>query len=128
MGRTPRLTLQALGAGVRFDRSSQNDRGAYLLALKKDPCALCGRLPEFRGHNSHGRARFSGELDHIQPKLRRAHTTSTEWENLTGMCVDCNAAKGSMSLLGYLLAKDVMTVGVPPGELVISRFRAREGL
>jgi DNA-directed RNA polymerase subunit RPC12/RpoP len=66
---------------------------AYAMALRRDPCAYCGRE--------------GGERDHIVPRVvLGGHTgggyTSDEVSNLTGACPDCNVAKSDASLLEYL--------------------------
>lgn len=76
---------------------------SYRLALKTDPCSYCSRLKSY--------ARST--LDHIYPRLNgggRAKPgskakSSSGWENLTAACADCNTAKGTDSLLQFMLGR-----------------------
>jgi hypothetical protein len=81
--------------------------------IKGDPCALCGRVTQGRRSTSGAR----GTLDHIHP---RSCGGSNHWSNLANTCSTCNNAKGSYSLLGYLLIS-----GMPKAER--KRLR-KEGL
>jgi 5-methylcytosine-specific restriction endonuclease McrA len=78
---------------ARFVAGSRSvgTRAAYREALRRDPCAYCGGPTE-------SRAFPSGTLDHIDHERRGL----ADWTNLIGACADCNAGKGTSSLLGFL--------------------------
>lgn len=84
-------------------RLPANPRGSrdvtyYGRIVRRDPCSYCG-----------GRG---GTRDHIIPKSSgREHFHVAD--NLTGACVSCNGAKGSLDLLGFLLAR-LPEAGAPP--------------
>lgn len=61
---------------------------AYAGFVRRDPCSYCA-----------GR---STEADHIEPIAAGGRGV---WENLTGACRSCNAAKGDRPLLTYLLTR-----------------------
>lgn len=61
---------------------------AYVDILLRDPCTYCGGP--------------SDTIDHIEPVSR---SRSSEWLNLTPACRSCNSAKGTKSLLTFLLYK-----------------------
>lgn len=64
----------------------RDTRAAYRRMLHRDPCSYCG-----------GRA---GTFDHIVPRALRGVGGV---ENLTAACEPCNARKGPMPLLLWLL-------------------------
>ena len=60
----------------------------WMLILRLDPCAYCGRRP-------------SGTVDHIKPRRYPDRETNT-WVNMTGACASCNSNKGVNDLLFVL--------------------------
>lgn len=64
-----------------------NAIGSYRRALRRDPCAYCGKRSD------------EMELDHIQP---RAAGGRDFWGNLTAACSGCNREKRTWTLLGFL--------------------------
>lgn len=82
------------------NRNTQRQRKARYKSkgvgyLSADPCAYCGADSE--------------HVDHIVP---RAAGGSDEWDNLTASCKRCNLAKGTTSLLQFLLNRQDMPVVV----------------
>jgi 5-methylcytosine-specific restriction endonuclease McrA len=72
----------------RWTQRRARGESAFRSVLRADPCAYCGRA--------------GGTVDHITPQSRggtwRPH-------DLTGACAACNAAKDSVDLLPFLLAR-----------------------
>lgn len=75
--------------------------GAYLRALRADPCSYCGDVGE--------------ALDHIDA---RDGGGVTAWENLTSACHSCNGEKSKLTLLGFL-GRRQLTDPLPPAEDVV---------
>jgi len=77
-------------------RSYRHLSEKWVAILRKDPCSFCG-------------VRASITIDHIFPlsKFNELKTYSTfgpnNWENLTGVCWDCNEFKGTTKLLRFLV-------------------------
>lgn len=65
--------------------------GGFAYVLAEDPCAYCGAV--------------GGTIDHIQPVSRGGANSET---NFTGACSSCNSAKGNLSLLGFLLRRELL--------------------
>lgn len=63
---------------------------AYIAALKHDPCVWCNHT--------------GGTRDHIQP---RSCGGSDGWSNIAGACSSCNGTRGSLSILQYLLVRQI---------------------
>jgi 5-methylcytosine-specific restriction endonuclease McrA len=57
----------------------------YIAALRRDPCAYCGKPVQ--------------HIDHIVP---RVESGPDDWTNLTGACASCNSRKSTMSVLRFL--------------------------
>lgn len=73
-------------------RGAEPDRLAreYVRILRGDPCCYCGNHVE------------RIEIDHITPV---SDGGDGAWDNLTPSCRSCNAAKGSRTLLSFLLER-----------------------
>jgi 5-methylcytosine-specific restriction endonuclease McrA len=80
------LTVEHVRKGVETNQSS------YKQVLRRDICSYCG-MPALRPQT----------IDHIVPSSCGGSQSIT---NLTASCARCNVAKGSASLLGFLLAKN----------------------
>ena len=74
-------------------RERRANKESWKNLMRRDPCAYCGR----RG----------GTVDHIVAKLRKTIKPQPlqKWTNYTGACFECNVAKGSTSLLLFLLSR-----------------------
>lgn len=66
---------------------------AWRRVVQKDPCAYC---------NGPG-----GTADHIVPRDARSGRKENVWGNLTGACRSCNMLKGTLSPLGFMLARSI---------------------
>lgn len=69
--------------------------GTWEAMVRADPCAFCGRRP-------------AGEVDHIVPRRRNLTSPGVvkgenAFSNSAAACRDCNDAKGTQSLLLFLL-------------------------
>ncbi|MEX2195212.1 MAG: HNH endonuclease signature motif containing protein [Thermoleophilaceae bacterium] len=69
-------------------------RRVFELVLRRDPCAYCAVRPSSR------RAAKRYTVDHVEPRSQGGPNTI---DNLVGACPTCNRAKGSHSLLLFLL-------------------------
>lgn len=69
------------------------DDRRYLNALALDPCAYCGQP--------------ATDLDHIQPKGAGVDS----WDNLTSACGTCNKRKQRVTLLGFMLRRQLLDDG-----------------
>jgi hypothetical protein len=67
-------------------REGSEDARYYEAVLRADPCCYCGAAHE--------------HLDHIVPV---AADGEEDWTNLTSACARCNFAKGTASLLLFLI-------------------------
>jgi len=87
-----------LGPGIPGGRplrtDGQSHYEAWLALARRDPCAYCG-------------VGASGTVDHVEPQCRTTSGVGTThaWINTVGACQRCNGAKGSRSLLLFLLAR-----------------------
>jgi 5-methylcytosine-specific restriction endonuclease McrA len=75
-----------------FTSCTRSDEVEYKRAMRRDPCAYCGKP--------------SSSTDHIQPT---ANEGKNEWTNMTGACHSCNISKWTMPLLlflGYRITKN----------------------
>lgn len=82
--RNPRSALRAVAP---FD----DEALAYVEVIRRDPCVYCGRP--------------SDTIDHINPV---SISRSSQWDNLAPACRSCNSAKGTRSLLNFLLYRLVL--------------------
>lgn len=73
-------------------RGAEPDTAAreYVQIIRHDPCSYCGTRPT------------RVEVDHIVPVSAGG---TGAWDNLTPACRPCNAAKGSRTLLSFLLER-----------------------
>jgi 5-methylcytosine-specific restriction endonuclease McrA len=78
------------GRGAFRSVEAGSDEDAYLLTVAQDPCAYCGER--------------ATELDHIVPGVDSI-------DNVTAACRSCNARKGTLSLLGWLIRRRLIADG-----------------
>lgn len=83
---TSEIFFRSLELKEKFDPHSRDK-------IRKDPCAYCGET-------SHDLR----TVDHVTPK---ASGGSNSLSNLVSSCSECNNEKGSMSLLEYLLHRQL---------------------
>jgi 5-methylcytosine-specific restriction endonuclease McrA len=88
-----RAKEQRRGPRVRDTAEGRARVRAFRIHLQGDPCAYCGGVAE--------------QLDHISPCVLGKQTGKYTWANLTAACTECNHAKGTRSLLGYLLLRSI---------------------
>lgn len=69
------------------------DTEDYVWTLLHDPCSYCGA----GAHNPGKITAGTSTLDHVDP------AGDSHWSNLTGACTSCNATKGGLPVLSYLL-------------------------
>lgn len=65
-------------------------RATWEKRLRRDPCFACGRRP----------SKSRATIEHVEP---RSAGGRNDFTNIVGACAACNEAKGSRSLLVYLL-------------------------
>jgi 5-methylcytosine-specific restriction endonuclease McrA len=81
-GKLGKAAVEAKRRGVPYT----DDALEYLQIIKADPCSYCGGP--------------GGTVDHIDPISTGG---SGDWDNLAGACKPCNSAKGTRSLLAFLM-------------------------
>jgi len=96
-----------LGAGMPTGRvlraDGQSHRAWWMMVMRSDPCAYCGRPAGTRLLDD-GRRVPGGTLDHIDPQSGepRGGIGLHDWANYAGACESCNRKKGDLSLLSFL--------------------------
>lgn len=67
---------------------ARTHRDAWKQVIRCDVCSYCGK--------------GGGTVDHIEPRSEKGQDG---WTNYAGACRDCNIAKGTDSLLVYMLGR-----------------------
>lgn len=98
------VTKFFLGTGEKRETPGSK----WSTALKRDPCAYCGRVSYYRPTKKQRRRGMHFDhmatIDHILPR-----PVSRGWSNQTGSCAHCNQAKADTPLLLFLLQRNSET-------------------
>lgn len=91
----------------RVRPTSRYNSAKWRRVIRRDPCSYCGRRMVPLNHKIDNAALSDRHarrptLDHIVPRVAGGPNS---WMNLTGACHSCNAAKGSLDLLAFLLSR-----------------------